>query len=310
VSSLISNQELTLKLELHMPKAAEINIISAFITKPAYSWLCNLTQFNTPKITLVGRFLPKDFIDGASNIEAIRLSLISGYSVKALSNLHAKIFQIDNDMIYTGSANMTGKGLALIEKSNLEACTKVAPNVASKLFITKVINSSIELTLEHLDRMQKFIDGFTQSDNLEIPENWPNDILPKTTVLFVSDFPLSKPEECCEIYGLNPSLEFAVIEKNKSNFEYAQSLFKNSKAYSWLKTVLLEHEGSRDPGFGQISNLLHDALCDDPAPYRRDIKDIQANMYKYLTLYAADEIEIYMPGRRSQVLKLLTKHFS
>jgi hypothetical protein len=305
MSSLISNQELTLKLESHMPKALEINIISAFITKPAYSWLCNLTQFNTPKITLVGRFLPKDFIDGASNIEAIRLSLISGYSVKALSNLHAKIFQIDNDMIYTGSANMTGKGLALIEKSNLEACTKVAPTDASKLFITKIINSSIELTLEHLDRMQKFIDGFTQSDNVEIPENWPEDIISKTTELFVSDFPLSKPDETCDEYLINSALEFAVIEGNKTDFYYAQSLFKSSKAYNWLKTILVEHTGERDLGFGQISRILHDALADDPAPYRRDIKDIQTNFYKYLRFYAQDEIEVYVPGRRSQVLRYI-----
>ena len=305
MSSLISNQELTLKLESDLPKAIEINIISAFITKPAYSWLCKLTQLNSPKITLVGRFLPKDFIDGASNIEAIRLSLTSGYSVKALSNLHAKIFQIDDDLIYTGSANMTGKGLALIEKSNLEACTEVAPTVASKTFIKKIIDSSIELTLEHLDKMQKFIDGFTQTDNVEIPENWPEDIISKTTGLFISDFPLSKPGDTCEIYEINRSLEFAVIEKNKSNFDYAQYQFKRSKAFCWLKRLLIEHKGGRDLGFGQISSLLHEAVCDDPAPYRRDIKGIQANLYEYLSLYASDEVEVYVPGRRSQVLKLL-----
>jgi hypothetical protein len=288
-----------------MPKAAEINIISAFITKPAYSWLCNLTQFNSPKITLVGRFLPKDFIDGASNIEAIRLSLTSGYSVKALSNLHAKIFQIDNDVIYTGSANMTGKGLALIEKSNLEACTVIAPTDATKLFITKIINSSIELTPDHLDRMQNFIDELTQVDNVEIPENWPEDIISKTTELFVSDFPLSKPDETCEEYLINSALEFAVIEANRTDFDYAQSLFKSSKAYHWLTRILVEHKGERDLGFGQVSRILHDALADDPAPYRRDIKDIQANFYEYLALYTFDEVKVYVPGRRSQVLKFL-----
>ena len=305
MSSLISNQELTLKLESHMPKAAEIKIISAFITKPAYSWLCNLTQFNTPKITLVGRFLPKDFIDGASNIEAIRLSLTAGYTVKALSNLHAKIFEIDNDVIYTGSANMTGKGLALVDNSNLEACTVVSPTNESKAFIGKIIDSSIKLTVEHLDKMQHYIDGLTQADNIDIPENWPDDIIPKTTEIFVSDFPLVKPGDMCEEYLLNSSLEFAVIEANKTTFSYAQSLFKNSKAYCWLKTILTEHKGNRDPGFGQISSLLHDELCDDPAPYRRDIKEIQANLYEYLTLYAFDEIEVFVPGRRSQVLKLI-----
>ena len=59
------------------------------------------------------------------------------------------------------------------------------------------------------------------------------------------------------------------------------------------------------PWEGLTRNQVHDALCDDPAPYRRDIKGIQANMYEYLALYASDEIEIYVPGRRSQILKII-----
>ena len=74
-----------------------------------------------------------------------------------------------------------------------------------------------------------------------------------------------------------------------------------------MKEILTEHKGDRHPGFGQISSLLHDELCDDPAPYRRDIKDIQANLYEYLKLYASDEIEVYVPGRRSQVLRLVSQ---
>jgi len=305
MTSLISNKELTIKLESCLPDSTKVNIISAFITKPAYRWLSDLTKLNLPKITLVGRFLPKDFIDGASNIEAIRESLLSGYSVKALSNLHAKIYQVDNDLIFTGSANMTGKGLALIEECNLEACTKVTPSDESIAFIDKIINTSVELTLERLDKMQAFIEGLTFSTEPDVPENWPEDIMPKIQDLFVSDFPLAKPGESCEIYQINPSLDFAIIESNKASFDYAQSLFKGSKAYSWLKTILLEHTEDRDLGFGQISRMLHEALADDPAPYRRDIKEIQANLYEYIELYAFDEIEAYVPGRRSVVLKLI-----
>ncbi|GAA0811325.1 hypothetical protein GCM10009111_03690 [Colwellia asteriadis] len=305
MTSLISNKELTIKLESCLPYATKVNIISAFITKPAYRWLSELTKFNLPEVALVGRFLPKDFIDGASNIEAIRESLLSGYSVKALSNLHAKIYQIDNDLIFTGSANMTGKGLALIEECNLEACAKVAPSDESKAFIDKIINTSVKLTLERLDKMQAFIDELNFSTEPEVPDNWPEDIMPKIKDIFVSDFPLAKPGEPCEIYQINPSLDFAIIESNNTNFDDAQSLFKNSKAYHWLKTTVVKHQGDRNLGFGQISRMLHDALADDPAPYRRDIKDIQVNMYEYIRLYAPDEIEIYVPGSRSEVIRII-----
>ena len=305
MSNLITSEALTQELELYIPIASKINIISAFFTMPAYRWLSDLSVTNSPSTNLVGRFTPKDFVVGVSSLEAIRLSLEDGHCVKALSNLHAKIFQIDSDVIYTGSANMTGKGLSLVENSNLEACTRVEPTNESKAFINKIITSSIELNLEHLDKMQSFIDNLNPSDEVQIPDNWPEEIMPKLTDIFVSDFPLTLPGETCEQYSVSPSLEFAIIEKNKTDFKYAKALFKSSKVYCWLIKILIEHDEVRDLGFGQITALLHDALCDDPAPYRRDIKTLQANFYKYIELYADDEIEIYVPGRKSQVLRFI-----
>ncbi|PKI12749.1 phospholipase D-like domain-containing protein [Colwellia sp. 12G3] len=302
MNNLMTSNDLTAALERGIPNCDNLNIISAFVTKPAITWLEALIVNSS--VCIVGRFSPNDFIVGASNIEAIRQCILSGYKVKCLPNLHAKIYQVDEDLIFTGSANMTGKGLALVNEGNLEACTKVTPSDSSKDFIKRIVNVSVSLTIEMIDQMQEIIDGFSESNLLDIPNVWPEHIMPKIKDLFVSDFPLSKQGENHEMYDVNPSLEFAIIEANKSNFTYAQSLFKNSKAYCWLISILTEYKGDRDLGFGQISSLLHDELCDDPAPYRRDIKGIQANLYEYLALYASDEIEVYVPGRRSQVIRL------
>ena len=305
MSSLISNTELTQQLEILLPDCADLIIISAFMTQPATRWLGHLITANKPKVKLVGRFTPNDFVKGASDLNALRDCINNGYQVKALANLHAKIYQIDHDTIFNGSANLTGKGLALVNNGNLESCSRVNACEQSKAFINKIVESATDLTLSMLDKMQMFLEQFDNKNEAELPAVWPEEILPKTKELFVSDFPLTKQGETCKEYAVNTSLEFAVIEANKSDFDYAQSLFKKSKAYCWLKKVLIENDGDRDPGFGQISSLLHDALCDDPAPYRRDIKDVQANLYEYLALYASDEIEVYVPGRRSLVLKLI-----
>ncbi|MCQ8878844.1 phospholipase D-like domain-containing protein [Pseudoalteromonas shioyasakiensis] len=305
MSSLISNTELTIQLEELLPSCKNLTIISAFMTQPATRWLGQLTSNNKPKVHLVGRFTPIDFAKGASDLNALRDCINNGYQVKALVNLHAKIYQIDHDTIFNGSANLTGKGLALVNNGNLESCSRVNACEQSKAFINKIVESATDLSLNMLDKMQSFLEQLDNAPETELPAVWPEEILPQTTELFVSDFPLSKPGEYCEIYSINPSLEFAVIEKNKLNFDDAQTLFKNSKAYCWLKATLIANEGNRDLGFGQISSLLHDALCDDPAPYRRDIKDIQANLYEAIKIYAKDEMEIYVPGRRSEVIKLI-----
>jgi hypothetical protein len=155
-----------------------------------------------------------------------------------------------------------------------------------------------------IEMMQNLIDEYSNSNLTDIPTTWPEDIMPKINELFVSDFPMTKPDEKNEVYNANPSLEFALIEKNKTNFANAQQLFKNSKVYKWLKQQIIENKSDRDLGFGSLSQLIHDALADDPAPYRKDIKTLQANLYTYLKKYANDEIEIYVPGKKSEVIRL------
>jgi len=305
MSRLITNTELTEQLEQLLPSCTKLTIISAFMTQPATRWLGHLTSENNPKVRLIGRFTPIDFARGASDLSALRDCINNGYQVKALVNLHAKIYQIDNDTIFNGSANLTGKGLALVNNGNLESCSKVIACEQSKAFIEKIVESATDLTLSMLDKMQSFLEQFEDADKADLPPVWPEEILPQTSELFVSDFPLGKPGIILNEYQLNPSLPFAQIENAKSDLRTTSMLFKQTKAYCWLKKQITENQSGRDLGFGQISSLLHDALADDPAPYRQEIKDLQANLYLYIKLYANDEIEVYVPGRRSEVIKLI-----
>lgn len=305
MSSLVSNNDLVLELEKYIPSCSELNIISAFVTMPAYNWLNTLLRESKPIINLVGRFTPQDFLAGASEFKAVRECMKNGFQVSALSNLHAKIYQIDNNIIYTGSANFTAKGMALVESCNLESCCRVEPSEASKLFISKILDGAIKLTDSMLNDMEEYLMEFEHLDSNQVPHLWPEDIVPKTKELFVTDFPLVEPGQYEKSYDVNTSLEFSIIERNYTQPEVAREIFLKSKAYQWLLNQVKNNESERALGFGQVSSLLHNALCDDPAPYRKDIKNLQANLYKYIDLYAQSELEIYVPGKRSQVLRLV-----
>lgn len=304
MSGLISNTELTKELETIIPNCQSLNIISAFMTQPATRWLSQLVEGNRPSVKLVGRFTPLDFIQGSSDLGALRDCIAQGFQVKALTNLHAKIFQVDEESIFSGSANLTGKGLALVNDCNVEACNRVQASSSSKEFINKIINSASELTSEIIDEMEQYIQSIDGTCNPELQMTWPEHVLPQSKELFVCDFPLVKPGDFAREYEFNPSLQFAQIENAREDKELASVLFKQSKAYRWLKSQVCNNLGDRDLGFGQISRLLHDALADDPAPYRQEVKGLQENLYSYLKLYAKDELEIYIPGRRSEVLRL------
>lgn len=163
----------------------------------------------------------------------------------------------------------------------------------------------MNLDAETLDRMQGYLDHV--ADKLEdYPLVWPEDVLAKSSELFVSDFPLGRPGLTVEEYDLNPSLTFSQIENLKDDYHRARAIFKNSKAYKWFYATVLENNTGRDFGFGYMSNSLHERLSDDPAPYRREIKDLLANLYLYIKFYASDEIEIYVPGGRSEVIRLVS----
>ncbi|WP_220494522.1 hypothetical protein, partial [Shewanella sp. SG44-6] len=56
--------------------------------------------------------------------------------------------------------------------------------------------------------------------------------------------------------------------------------------------------------YGAGSSLNSSCINRDIAPYRQDIKTLQSNLYSYVKLYSTDEIEVYTPGKRSEVLKL------
>ncbi|MBG9992228.1 phospholipase D-like domain-containing protein [Pseudoalteromonas sp. NZS37] len=304
MSNLFSGDKLKTDLEVVLPSCKKLVVASAFISKVGFEWMDSLITADCSNVSLIGRLTPSDFLSGASDFVTIKRAVQKGYHVKALLNLHAKIYQIDDDLIFNGSANLTGKGLAIVAESNYEACTRVEGCSESNRFINKLVNAAVPLDILTLERMDLFLEQYRHQEASFIPSSWPEEILPQSSDLFVSDFPLTPPGISTYEYELNPSLPFAQIEANKGNSFEAAKLFKRSKAYHWIKKQILDNKTDRNLGFGQISRLLHDELADDPVPYRQEIKSLQANLYSYIKQYASDEIEVYMPGRRSEVLRI------
>lgn len=181
MSDLVSSSDLVSELEKLIPTCSNLNIISAFVTGPAVSWLIDLV--NDSSVCIVGRFAPKDFVEKASSIDALRNCMLAGFTVKCLPNLHAKIFQIDKETIFTGSANFTGKGLAIVNEGNLEACIQVRPSDLSKDFIHKIVDCSTELTEDVLQKMLVFLDNIESSESVNIPECWPEDIISRSNLI-------------------------------------------------------------------------------------------------------------------------------
>ena len=85
------------------------------------------------------------------------------------------------------------------------------------------------------------------------------------------------------------------------DFDHANKLLKRTKAYIWLEKQLKD---SKDyVRFGELTGLLHDALVEDPAPYRKTVKELLANLITFIEISQCSSIEVFQPNR-SQLLRL------
>ncbi len=75
-------------------------------------------------------------------------------------------------------------------------------------------------------------------------------------------------------------------------------------AVAWLIQQLREKDG--EVYFGNLTNLLHDSLLEDPKPYRKDVKTLVANLLAWCAYMLPQIIVIDVPGH-SQRVRLMTE---
>jgi hypothetical protein len=77
--------------------------------------------------------------------------------------------------------------------------------------------------------------------------------------------------------------------------------FQNTRGCKWLTSRLEEHEG--ELYFGEASALLHDALLDDPKPYRKDVKVLLGNLLHWASVAVPERFALDSP-QHSQRIRL------
>lgn len=297
---ILDGDKLREKLEAILPGAQrKVVFISAYITQPGFDWFDEHTPTNIDK-HIICRLLPSDVIFGSTHLSALKAALEAGIKVSCLHSLHAKIYSIDDETIFIGSANLTKNGLKIHGAGNLEACLKTTMSPENSEFIANIIKSSSPLRLETIESMQGFIDN--QKSNVDIDE-WPESILAENEGIWVHDFFWTLPEAIldslerkhdCEILGINS----LTIDQNA-----LRQKVRHSRCVRWLIKVL-KQSPEQELYFGNLSQILHDELKDDPSPYRKDIKGLLQNLLAYCEQYLPDEIEVTRPNY-SQRVKLL-----
>lgn len=298
-NKLLDTQELQNELSNFASQAkTEVIIISAYVTDTAINWVLKKIPKNV-KVCVIAKLSPQDFASKASTFEAIKMLLKAGHAVKLLSNLHAKIYLIDKEHIFVGSANFTSNGLKLFGSGNLEASIKTMVTPEILQFIDNIYKKSTEITLDMLKKMSEEI----KVKKLEkIPLEWSDDIIKPVFQLWTVDMLQEEIVNANVTNETDKILLFGSVDIN-NNFDI-KAHFKRTKIYQWLINELKQQNQSMS--FGAISVKLHNDINDNPLPYRKTIKQYIKNLLSYCKLFAFDEIEITRPNY-SEIIKLISK---
>ena len=269
-------------------------ILSAYVKAIGVKWLKEKIGEKDIKCTIVARWDKGDLAQGSSDLECYSLAKENGWTFKVLKDLHAKVMLVDDDILFVGSPNLTGRGMSLVPVANQEIGIKVQALKEDLKIINQLIDDAALVNDAIIKELEEWKKNLPKIEKPKIP-NFPqivNDSFKeKFNKLWVNNFPWSNIQYLLEnvdkkedniIHDLDL---FGLTNVSKKDLEKElNESFLQSKIFNWL-IKKLEAEENKEIYFGRLSSIIHDGLVDDPKPYRQDVKLLQANLYDYIKYF-------------------------
>ncbi len=289
-------------------------ILSAYVKIVGVKWLKEKIGEKNIKCTIVTRWNNGDIAQGSSDLECYHLAKTNGWAFKVLQDLHAKVMLVDENVLFVGSPNLTGRGMSLVPVANEEIGIKVQALKEDLKIINQLVDAAAlvdDKIIKELEEWQKNLPKIEKPKIPSFPKIVNDSFKEKFNKLWVNNFPWANID-----YLLNNSEKkedniihdldlFGLTNINKVDLEKElKESFLQSKIFNWL-IKKLEAEDNKEIYFGRLSCLIHDGLVDDPKPYRQDVKLLQANFYSYIKHFKPSNLDHSIPKTRSERIKLI-----
>jgi len=258
--------------------SSELIICSAFVKDKAIKKLLKDISDDV-SVTVVSRWAKQDLTFGASDLEVYRWCQNNGYRFGISSNLHAKLYSIDQSLIFLGSANLTYRGMSISGVGNVEIGTRLDPSSTDLEKFKSFINNEVvwvdddifkQLEAEVAISKEKYKDNKDLNWSAAINEK----LRRKISHLWVSELLFAPPKTLQSPDFESPEIihDFELLNITIDNFDI-DSLkrgFLETRLYGWLRDTIGVNNEVR---FGWLTKQLHNALLDDATPYRSEVKE-------------------------------------
>lgn len=278
----------------------ELIILCPFIKRSALKKVLEQLS-DSIKLTVVVRWKIEDLVFGSSDLGIYPLIKKLNHKLCINSDIHLKVLVKDKKEILLGSANMTGSGLGLVENPNIEAISVDNIDEASLHEIFKILKSSVtvddNLFADVSDTVSKYgdIKKSIEAEKRKMRKQDERNMGKKKVNVVVADFPFcDSPKTFIDNY-LNSRYALSELKHDMRLFNVSKgeaegdlevklsSSFLASDAYAWQNEVVKD-----EASFGKYSSLLHDALLDDPKPFRKRVKELVSNMFNWTQHYSEE----------------------
>jgi hypothetical protein len=250
-----------------------------------------------------------DLLNGVSDVRTYYVARDAGWEVYILPTLHAKCYVFDDECV-VGSANLTEAGIGNKASGNIELCRSYPVDATTEHWLDSVFGAAYQSSDETVWSIEE---DMNQRVQLQSEEGF--EFSARTLGLleacggglkiYTNDFPWSRsPEGLVKLSTEND--EFRNVEhdrlifgaNNGCSYEEMRPIFLRSKCWRWLVSNI-----TQEAYFGEIAQKLHDDICDDPAPFRKDVKQLLGNLLSWSAFLADDYVTIDRP-RHSQRIRI------
>jgi hypothetical protein len=297
-SSVIHTKDIFPFLELELSNTKrQLIIISAFVKTEAIKRIDQYINGNIEKILLV-RFRKMDLISNATDLDLFDYCKDNGWKIYFHLDLHSKIFVFDKQRFFIGSSNVTLSGLGISDNPNIESGVSGKFKQDDYLRILNFFEVSELMTTSIMNEFKKQL---IESTNVESISEWNlknlnlfrEDSIKKLWVFEFLSSASSFDVKSCDLKLLG------LTRTESYDEDLLREKFINLKCYKWMLDAFED-----EIYFGDLTMKLHNALIDDPKPYRKDVKSILTTLLNWITELKIDKIIIDRPNYSQRIRKV------
>ena len=273
-----------------------VQILTAFGKKNAIAAVIEKVNSNVSNKRIMFRFRLDDLLRGSTDFDILEYCRNQGWSVYVRFDLHAKTYIVDNKRGIVGSANATSLGLSLSKSANFEMAAFVDVEPQDILKINSLFQEALFVDDNLLmDFYEEYKRG-KESGVISKVAHWSESITKRFSPHINALFSYELPEK--GQYSTGEYIQFLDTYCPEDLVELKE-VFRWSVSYMWLLDNLVKHGGQMY--FGELSSQLHNDLVTDPRPFRKDVKQLLANLLSLIEFLDMPNVGVDRPNYSQRV---------